>query len=850
MDVQLISRRATVPVTLPLAFPGKPSCRAFSAWQSRVPISALLLVRRGLCKPPSLSHHRLDESPVSQKKRTTFRFTATGGGSEGRERVEESEEEGRRRRRRDAGMGGSGDGERDGEAGGTGGVGTIGGGRSSDRAASHAGSVEMEGTASAQENGGGAAAEARSGKSVGKAPSTSRSSESPPSPPKRQQSLWSRITSGVSRVTSGTPIRFIVNLAFVFLLMRFWPLPGNQGPLGRADGVKVRIGYSEFLKSVKRNEVSRLVVDGVKLNYVLKPSAEIFKNAPKELDSNSLSFETTRPTDLSTPYDVLLANGVQFSALDRKGSGIGSLLSYALFLLVMIAVLNRLPLKMPTRGAGRRHFGGSRQGNGNGSGAGSLDGSNTQVTFDDVAGVDEAKEELQEVVEYLKDPERFAKLGGRPPSGVLLVGPPGTGKTLLAKAVAGEAGVPFFSISASEFVELYVGMGALRVRELFQQARREAPAIVFIDEIDAVAKGRESRLRSVGNDEREQTLNQLLTELDGFDSRADSIVICIAATNRPDVLDSALLRPGRFDRRVPVERPDRIGREEILNRHIKKKALPLSEDVDVSSLASQTAGFTGADLANVVNEAALLAGRRSSDLVAMFDFDAAILRQIAGLEKKRSVLRGEEKAVVARHEAGHALVAAAMCKLIPTTPQVERLSIIPRSGGALGFTYSPPEEDRALLFEHEIRGQLAMLMGGRAAEALTSAAVSTGAGDDIRRATDLAHRAVAEFGLSKTVGPLSVAALAAGSEQYALLMDGGGEIGRSVEREVRILCESALNAAKDVISLNRNLHLTISKELEQDERLEGPNLQEKLGAVEIPDSLRSFVNEGILPSLA
>ena len=506
--------------------------------------------------------------------------------------------------------------------------------------------------------------------------------------------------------------------------------------------------------------------------------------------------------------------------------------NYAFIALLLVAVLNKLPLKLPQRGGARR------------SGS-STNPDPSRITFADVAGVDEAKEELQEVVEYLKAPERFTKLGARPPRGVLLVGPPGTGKTLLAKAVAGEAGVPFFSTSASEFVELYVGMGASRVRELFAQARKESPAIVFIDEIDAVAKGRDNRLRGVGNDEREQTLNQLLTELDGFDRQADQLVICIAATNRPDVLDAALLRPGRFDRRVPVERPDRIGREQILRVHMERKALPLNKDVDVPVLASQTAGFTGADLANVVNEAALLAGRRGRDNVAALDFDAAILRSVAGLEKKRSMLKGEEKAVVARHEVGHALVATAVACLVPSTNPVERLSIIPRSGGALGFTYSPPvAEDRVLLFENEIRGQLAMLMGGRAAEAATSESISTGAGDDIRRATDLAHRAVAEYGLSSVVGPLSVAALAAGGDDYSLLMDGGGEVGRSVEREVRSMCESALAAARDVVELNRELHAKISGILEKEERLEGSALKEILEGTQVPASLKAFVLRG------
>lgn len=399
-------------------------------------------------------------------------------------------------------------------------------------------------------------------------------------------------------------------------------------------------------------------------------------------------------------------------------------------------------------------------------------------------------------------------------------------------------------------MELYVGMGALRVRELFSVARKESPAIVFIDEIDAIGKGRESRLRGVGNDEREQTLNQLLTELDGFEAGSSGmgsteVVICLAATNRPDVLDAALLRPGRFDRRVPVERPDKIGREAILTTHIVRKGLPLESDVKVNDLASQTAGFTGADLANVVNEAALLAGRRGHNRVAAEDFDAAILRSIAGLEKKRSVLHGEEKKVVARHEAGHALVASAVRLLVHSFNEVERLSIIPRTGGALGFTYSPPSsEDRVLVFENEIRGQLATLMGGRAAEALTSASVSTGAVDDIKRATDLAHRAVAEYGLSSVVGPLNVAALSMAGEDYSLLMDGGGEVGRNVELEVQRLCGAALSVAKEVISTNRRLHEELSEALEAEERLEGENLKGLLREVVVPRKMKEFIMTG------
>jgi ATP-dependent Zn protease len=570
------------------------------------------------------------------------------------------------------------------------------------------------------------------------------------------------------------------------------------------------------------------------------------------------------------------------------------------------------------------------------------------VTFADVAGVDEAKEELQEVVDFLRAPARFARLGARPPSGVLLVGPPGTGKTLLARAVAGEAGVPFFSIAASEFIELYVGLGALRVRELFAAARRESPCIVFIDEIDAVAKGRgDSRRLSAGNDEREQTLNQLLTEMDGFETGlqqaaamraaaarrrelqarreerkrrrrrqqqhegdgsgaraldADSddddedaedeeeeeeaalmaeadaaaaaeaaaagVVIVLAATNRPDVLDPALLRPGRFDRRVAVERPDRVGREQILRSHIERRALPLAPDVDPSKLAASTTGFTGADLANLVNEAALLAGRRGLQEVGAEEFDAALLRSIAGIEKKRTILVGSERRTVALHEAGHAVLGAAASRLLPgVASSVERLSIVPRSGGALGFAYTPQKaDDRALMYDVEVRAQLALLMGGRAAEALRSPAVSTGASDDIRRATELAVRAVSEFGLSPAVGPVHVGLLGqggsggggGGDDALAWWFGGGGKgaaaapdsAASRAEREAARLLRGALAVAADTLRCNAALHLALADLLERRERLEGEELREALKGAQAPRSLAAFVFSAETPTEA
>ena len=367
----------------------------------------------------------------------------------------------------------------------------------------------------------------------------------------------------------------------------------------------------------------------------------------------------------------------------------------------------------------------------------------TKVTFDDVAGVDEAKEELTEIVNYLKNPQDYGRLGGRAPKGVLLVGPPGTGKTLLARAVAGEAGVPFFSISGSEFVEMFVGVGAARVRDLFDQARKHAPAIIFIDELDALGRAR-SPFSMGGQDEKEQTLNQLLGELDGFDP--SSGLVLLAATNRPEILDPALLRAGRFDRQVLVDRPDKKGREEILKVHLKKAKL--DSDVKPEQIAALTPGFTGADLATLVNEAALLATRRNGQSVTMADFDNAIERIVAGLEKRNRLLNPMERRVVAFHELGHTIVALAL----PGTDTVHKVSIIPRGIGALGYTIQRPIEDRYLMTRAELERKMAVLLGGRAAEHVVFDEVSTGAADDLARVTDIARAMVLRYGMSEALG--------------------------------------------------------------------------------------------------
>ena len=371
----------------------------------------------------------------------------------------------------------------------------------------------------------------------------------------------------------------------------------------------------------------------------------------------------------------------------------------------------------------------------------------TKVTFADVAGVDEAEAELQEIVDFLKDPKHYSRLGGRLPKGILLVGPPGTGKTLLARAIAGEAGVPFFSISGSEFVEMFVGVGAARVRDLFEQARAKAPAIIFIDELDALGRARGAYSWGGGHDEKEQTLNQLLAELDGFDS-SEGLVL-LGATNRPEILDPALLRAGRFDRQVLVDKPDKKGRIQILNIHLKKAKL--STDVEPEQVAALTPGFTGADLANLVNEATLLATRRNADSVSMADFTNAIERIVAGLEKKNRILNPKERRVVAHHEMGHALVALSL----PGSDTVHKVSIIPRGIGALGYTIQRPTEDRYLMSREELENRMAVLLGGRAAETIVFGELSTGAADDLQKVTDIARAMVTRYGMVEKLGQVT-----------------------------------------------------------------------------------------------
>jgi cell division protease FtsH len=457
-----------------------------------------------------------------------------------------------------------------------------------------------------------------------------------------------------------------------------------------------------------------------------------------------------------------------------------------------------------------------------------------KTTFGDVAGVDEAKAELVEIVDFLKNPRKYQRLGGRIPKGVLLVGPPGTGKTLLARAVAGEADVPFFTLSGSEFVEMFVGVGAARVRDLFEQAKDKAPCIIFIDELDAIGKSRAGSTGFIGgHDEREQTLNQLLAEMDGFDSSKG--VIIMAATNRPEVLDQALLRPGRFDRQVVVDKPDLRGREAILRLHAR--SVVLASGVDLSVIAARTPGFAGADLANIVNEAALLAARKEKNAVEMSDFEEAIDRVVAGLEKKSRVLSEKERDIVAHHEMGHALVATSVAHADP----VHKVTIIPRGVAALGMTYQLPTEERFLMTRSELEDRIAVLLGGRVAEELVYGEVSTGAHNDLERGTELARLMVTKYGMSERVG------LATYGERQGLFLKGGGIGGereyseataRTIDEEVRAILDRTHDRVRGMLTTKKAVLVAAAQELKRTETLEGERLRRALAGESMAEGSR------------
>jgi cell division protease FtsH len=486
------------------------------------------------------------------------------------------------------------------------------------------------------------------------------------------------------------------------------------------------IPYSEYLDDLKKGKIDDVRVSG---DYI--------QGDYKEAQNGVKQFVTTRvPPDIATQLQQF---NVKFSG-QIESNFLSTILSWVLPTLLFFGLWFFLVRRM----AGQQGLGGGFMSVGRSKAKVYVE-TDTKVTFDDVAGVDEAKEELKEVVSFLKNPQEYGRLGARVPKGVLLVGPPGTGKTLLARAVAGEAGVPFFSINGSEFVEMFVGVGAARVRDLFEQARVKAPAIIFIDELDALGRAR-GAFPGGGLDEKEQTLNQLLSELDGFDTRTG--LILLAATNRPEILDPALLRAGRFDRQVLVDRPDKQGRIEILHVHLKNHVL--AADVSPEQIAALTPGFTGADLANLVNEAALIATRRNGDSVTMTDFTNAVERIVAGLEKRRRILNPTERKVVAYHEMGHTITAMAL----PGVDTVHKVSIIPRGIGALGYTIQRPSEDRFIMTRAELENRMAVLLGGRAAEYVVFGHLSTGAADDLAKVTDIARDMVTRYGMEDQLGPV------------------------------------------------------------------------------------------------
>ena len=723
----------------------------------------------------------------------------------------------------------------------------------------------------------------------------SHSPRSPSSPPPNRSVML------VNRATKIVATYALVSFLAYAYEAAFGTSDGNPYAAKERRARVLQVSYSKFLRDARRNEIGTVTVAGDRLTWKPRKPTVIDAGGDGRKSGNegkrgqerrggettttlsksdgSKSFEihyaTRKPADAQTPYAQLEKNDVELFSVDADGDKNAFDFPFLVFAsIVLFFWLRNIRENSMMMGSGGGMPGG-RGGMPGGGMPGGIPGAGRQVggrsfngrgrndpnftpppstTFEDVAGVDEAKEELSEIVDILKNPERYSKLGARPPCGVLLCGSPGTGKTLLARAVAGEAGVPFISVAASEFVELYVGMGASRVRDVFARARAQAPAIVFIDEIDAVAKGRsDGKMRGMGNDEREQTLNQLLTELDGFDADASRLVICIGATNRPDTLDAALRRPGRFDRIVQVDKPDVQGRREILDVHVQTRGLPLENNVQqndgkkhlLDEIATMTSGFTGADLENLVNEAALLAGRENKTTVGKEEFEKAVLRTVAGVEKKRSLLGPREKFNVSAHEVGHAIVSQAVGTLLPGSTKPEQISIVARSGGALGFTYTPPntdEPERKLMFADELRGQIATFMGGRAAEMIACKRVSTGASDDIQRATMLAYKGFAEWGLSASVGPISIPTLSSGGnpEDWSF-SDRAKESGHDVEGEVTGLLNAALVVACETLQLNEALLREASEVLAKEERVQGDALRAYLDRAKAPASLAKFL---------
>ena len=611
--------------------------------------------------------------------------------------------------------------------------------------------------------------------------------------------------------SSSTAKTILFWLAIVLLGVMLWQLVSKNGQSAREQTPS----YSEFMAKVDSGQVKEVTMYLAPNAYELQgeftvPADQKFRTTIAKEDSPVVS-------------KALRDKGVKVSVKEVHNNDWLILLVNAAPLLLLAGFVFFLMRQMQAGGNKALSFGKSR--------ARLLSAQQKKVTFKDVAGTDEAKEELQEIIEFLKDPQKFQKLGGRIPKGVLLVGPPGTGKTLLARAIAGEANVPFFSISGSDFVEMFVGVGASRVRDLFEQGKKNAPCIIFIDEIDAVGRHRGAGLGG-GHDEREQTLNALLVEMDGFESNEG--VILIAATNRPDVLDPALLRPGRFDRRVVVARPDVKGREEILRVHTRK--VPLCDDVELSIIARGTPGFSGADLANLVNEAALWAARQNRKFVTHADFEMSKDKVLMGVERKSMILSDEEKKNTAYHEAGHALVA----EMTPGADPVHKVTIIPR-GMALGLTMQLPTDDKHSYTKEHLEGMLAVLMGGRTAEEIFLGHITTGAGNDIERATDIARNMVCEWGMSE-LGPLAF-----GKKEEAIFL--GREIAQhrdfsedtavQIDKEVKRIVSLAYEKARSILDTNRDTLDRIAKALLEREVLDANEVKLLMEGKDLPEKPRT-----------
>ncbi len=591
----------------------------------------------------------------------------------------------------------------------------------------------------------------------------------------------------------------------------------SQAPMEREE-----ISYTVFLQKVENKEIKSVVIDQDQLRgkYV-----------------NDKEFKTVSPPIDASLIPDLRASGIEITAESaERSSWWGTLLSSILPILLILGVW--FFIMQQSQGGGNRvmNFGKSRA---------KMQGDDkTKVTFADVAGADEAKQELEEVVDFLKSPKKYSELGAKIPKGILLVGPPGTGKTLLARAVAGEARVPFFTISGSDFVEMFVGVGASRVRDLFEQAKKNAPCIVFIDEIDAVGRHRGAG-HGGGHDEREQTLNQLLVEMDGFG--ANEGIIILAATNRPDILDPALLRPGRFDRHVTVDRPDVKGREEILKVHIKGK--PISPIIDLKVLAKQTPGFTGADLSNLVNEAALLSARNNKKIIDMIEMQEAIERVIAGPERKSKVVSEKGRRLTAFHEAGHAIVAHYSSHAKP----VHKITIIPR-GRAGGYTLTLPKEDSDYMTKNEFLDEIKVFMGGRVAEALVLKDVSTGAGNDLERATEMARQMICDYGMSDVLGPVSLG----GRQEQVFLGKGFGrdrnyseEVAGIIDKEVKKILEAAYDESKEILSSHMNKLELVAQQLLEIETIDAADFNYLMDEdrMPTPEEKKTWIEEKMKDSL-